>query len=130
MVSKQRGITLLSFIMVLIVIAMFAVIAMNLFPVYSEGFSVQNAMKSVANEPNAANTPLPVLQKSLQRHFDIDYIDSVQANNAKVIRDKGGNILNMTYEVRKHLVYNLDFVAMFDYEVDLSTSAPAGGDGD
>ena len=128
MASKQRGITLMSFVLVLIVIAIFAVLAMNLFPVYSEAFSVHNAMKSVAKEPGAAGMELPALQKSLQRHFDIDYIDSVQANNAKVIRDKGGNILNMTYEVRKHLVYNLDFVAMFDYNVPLSTTSPTGGD--
>jgi hypothetical protein len=125
MVSKQRGITLMSFVLVLIVIVLFAVVAMNLFPVYSEGFSVHNAMKSVAKEPNAAAMPLPALQTSLQRHFDIDYVDSVQGKDAKVIRDKGGNILNMTYEVRKHLFYNLDFVAMFDYNVPLnSNSAP------
>jgi hypothetical protein len=125
MASKQRGITLMSFVLVLIVIVMFAVVAMNLFPVYSEGFSVHNAMKSVAKEPNAANMALPALQSSLQRHFDIDYVDSVQGKDAKVIRDKGGNILNMTYEVRKHLFYNLDFVAMFDYNVPLnSNSAP------
>lgn len=128
MASKQRGITLMSFVMVLIVIVGAAFIAMNLFPVYSEGFSVHNAMKSVASEPNAANTPLPALQKSLQRHFDIDYVDSVQGKDAKVIRDKGGNILNMTYEVRKPLVYNLDFVAMFDYNVPLSTTSSTGGD--
>jgi hypothetical protein len=126
MASKQRGITLMSFVLVLIVIVMFAVVAMNLFPVYSEGFSVHNAMKSVAKEPNAAAMPLPALQTSLQRHFDIDYVDSVQGKDAKVIRDKGGNILNMTYEVRKHLFYNLDFVAMFDYNVPLNSNSAPG----
>jgi Tfp pilus assembly protein PilE len=120
MASKQRGITMLSFVMVLIVIVIFALVAMNLFPVYSEGFSVHNAMKSVADDPNAQNMPLPELQKSLQRHFDVDYVDSVQGKDAKLIREKGKNTLNMTYEVRKHLFYNLDFVAMFDYNVDLT----------
>ena len=130
MVTKQRGITLMGFIMVLMVGAIFAVVAMNLFPVYREGFSVKNAMESVAKTPNAANMSLPQLQKALQKHFDIDYVDSVDAKAATLIRDKGTQKLGLTYEVRKHLVYNLDFVAMFDYEVDLSTSGPAGGDGD
>jgi hypothetical protein len=127
MASKQRGITLMSFVLVLIVIVMFAVIAMNLFPVYSEGFSVHAAMKSLAKEPGAANMPLPTIQTSLQRRFDIDYVDSVQGKDAKVIRDKGGNILNMTYEVRKHLFYNIDFVAMFDYNVPLNPNSGATG---
>ena len=120
MAIKQRGITMLSFVLVLIVIVLFAVIAMNLFPVYNEGFSVHSAMKSVAKEPNAANMALPQVQKALQRHFDIDYVDSVQGRDAKLIREKGTNQLVMTYEVRKHLFYNLDFVAMFDYSVDMS----------
>jgi Tfp pilus assembly protein PilX len=120
MASKQRGITLMSFILVLIVVGLFAVIAMNLFPVYSEGFSVQNAMKSVAQEPNAANMSLTEAQRKLQKRFDIDYVDSVQGKDAKLERDKGVNNLVMTYEVRKHLFYNLDFVAMFDYRVDMS----------
>jgi uncharacterized protein (UPF0333 family) len=120
---KQRGITMLSFVLVLIVVVLFAVLAMNLFPVYSEGFSVHSAMKSVASEPNASNISLAAAQKSLQRHFDIDYVDSVKGKDAKIIREKGKNILNMTYEVRKPLFYNIDFVAMFDYNVDLTTGA-------
>jgi Tfp pilus assembly protein PilX len=120
MASKQRGITLMSFILVLIVIGLLAVVAMNLFPVYSEGFSVQSAMKSVAQEPNAANMSLTEAQRKLQKRFDIDYVDSVQGKDAKLERDKGVNNLVMTYEVRKHLFYNIDFVAMFDYRVDMS----------
>jgi hypothetical protein len=34
----------------------------------------------------------------------------------------------MKYEVRKHLFYNLDFVAMFDYKVDLSGAGASTGD--
>jgi Tfp pilus assembly protein PilE len=128
MASKQRGITLMSFILVLIVIGLLAVVAMNLFPVYSEGFSVQSAMKSVAQEPNAANMSLPEAQKKLQKHFDIDYVDSVKGKDAKIERDKGVNNLVMTYEVRKHLFYNLDFVAMFDYRVDMGGGASTSGD--
>jgi len=128
MANKQRGITLMSFVLVLIVIVIFAVIAMNLFPVYSEGFSVQSAMKSVAQEPNAANMSLPEAQKKLQKHFDIDYVDSVKGRDAKIERDKGVNNLVMTYEVRKHLFYNLDFVAMFDYHVDMGGGASAASD--
>ena len=117
MVSRQRGITLMSFILVLIVIAIFAVLAMNLFPVYREGFSVQNAMKSVAEQPGAQNMSQQQLQRALQKRFDIDYVDSVSAKQMQLVHDNSGNKMQMTYEVRKHMVYNLDFVAMFDYEV-------------
>jgi hypothetical protein len=128
--SKQRGITLMGFIMVLMVFAIFAVIAMNLFPVYREGFSVKNAMESVAKQPNAADMSITELQRSLQKHFDIDYVENVSAKEATLIRDEGAPKLGLTYEVRKHLVYNLDFVAMFDYEVDLTTGVASSKSGD
>ena len=123
MASKQRGITLLSFILVLIVIAIFAVLVMNLFPVYREAFSVESAMKGVANEPNAQNMSLGQLQRMLQKRFDIDYVDNVNAKQLTLVRDRAGNQLQMTYEVRKPLVYNLDFVAMFDYTVPIEGGA-------
>jgi hypothetical protein len=125
--SKQRGITLLGFIMVLIVLAIFAVVAMNLFPVYNEAFSVKSSMESVARQPGANDQSLTQLQRSLQKYLDINSVSSVEAKQAELIRDKGGNQLSMVYEVRKPLVYNLDFVAKFDFAVPLSTSSPSGG---
>jgi Tfp pilus assembly protein PilE len=125
MAGRQRGITLIGFVMVMLVVVVFAVVAMNLFPVYTEAHSIKAAMESVAKEPGVANMELEPLQRALQKHFDIDYVDSVNAKQAKIVHDQNGTGLNMAYEVRKHLVYNLDFVATFDYTVPLNASKPA-----
>ena len=125
MVSKQRGITLLGFILVMIVVAGMAVIAMNLVPVYSESFSVKRAMEDLATEPGAAQKTLPELQKMLQKRFDIDYVESVLAKEAKLERKDGVTQLLLNYEVRKPLVYNLDFVAKFDNTVVMGGGPPA-----
>ena len=126
MVSKQRGLTFLGFLMVMVVVAGIAIIAMNLVPVYSESFSVKRAMEDLAAEPGVENKDLVQLQKMLQKRFDIDYVESVIAKEAKLVRDKGKNQLVLNYEVRKPLVYNLDFVAKFDNTVDLGGGgAPA-----
>src|SRR5690242_11186094 len=119
MVSKQRGLTFIGFLLAMVVVAIFAIIAMNLVPVYSEAMSVKSAMKDLAGEPGADKQELLDLQKALQKRFDIDYVDSVAAKQAKLVRDNGKNQLVLDYEVRKPLVYNLDFVAKFDNAVDL-----------
>lgn len=116
--KKQRGITLMGFIMVLIVGAFFALIAMKLVPIYSEFFSVKSSMKSVAND-GLGDKELSEIQAALQRKFDIDYVDSVSAKQARIVPGTGGKQLNMNYEVRKPFVYNIDFVVKFDYSVDL-----------
>ena len=41
--------------------------------------------------------------------------------DAKLIRDKTGNSLSMTYEARKSFIYNIDFVVKFSYAVPLGS---------
>lgn len=45
--NAQRGITLLGFLMILMIVGFFAFLVMRLFPVYSEYYSVVSAMKGV-----------------------------------------------------------------------------------
>ena len=55
----------------------------------------------------------------LFRRFYISYVESVKSEHVKVTRNNGYN-LNVKYEVRRPLIYNLDFVAKFDKTVDLT----------
>src|SRR5205085_12285032 len=124
MYRKQRGITLMGFIMVATVAGFFALMGFKLFPAYSEYYGVVQAMKSVAGQPGADKMELSELQKGLQRRFDVGYVESVMGKQATLIRnEKGSNQLNMNYEYRKPLFYNLDYVAKFDYTVSLSQQA-------
>ena len=53
MKQKQKGMTLLGFVIVLSVVGFAAYILMKLFPMYSEYYSVRSAMKGLASEPGA-----------------------------------------------------------------------------
>ena len=45
MVNKPRGMTLMSFVIVLVVLGFFALIIMKLFPMYSEYYSLKKVME-------------------------------------------------------------------------------------
>lgn len=121
MYQKQRGITLMGFIMVATIAGLFALIGFKLFPAYSEYYGVVEAMKSIASQPGAANMDLTSLQRALQKRFDVGYVDTVSGKDATLIKDKAtGNELNMNYEYRAPLLYNIDYVAKFDYTVTLN----------
>ena len=49
--NTQRGMTLTSFLVVLIVVGFFLYVGMKLFPMYQEYYAVRSAMKSLSNEP-------------------------------------------------------------------------------
>ena len=53
--NTQRGMTLTSFLTVLIVVGFFLYIGMKLFPMYQEYYAVRSAMKSLANEPGVGS---------------------------------------------------------------------------
>ena len=117
--ASQRGMTLLGFLMVLAVVGIFAFVGMKLFPVYSEYYSVVQSMKGIQMEPGVANFPPEKIRVLLDKRFNISYIDSVKPQDITIKREKGYK-LRIAYEVRRPLVYNLDFVAKFDKTVDLT----------
>jgi hypothetical protein len=117
--KRVRGITLLGFLFGLIIAGFFAFIIMRLFPVYSEYYGVVQAMNAVAAEPGISGKTPEQIRESLNRKFYISYVTSVKPNNIRVTRQGGGYILNIKYEVRGPLAYNLEYVASFDRSVNL-----------
>jgi Tfp pilus assembly protein PilE len=114
-IAKQRGITLLGFIMVLAVVGVFAFVGFKLFPVYAEYYSAANDLKAACREPDAPKASLQEMRAKLDRRFNISYVDSIIVNkDVKLIKVGDNKSLNIKYEVRKPLIYNLDFVAKFD----------------
>lgn len=123
MKKHQYGITLTSFLMVLAVVGFFLFIGMKLFPMYQEYWAVGKAIKSVANDDSVPTDPNSI-RRSLDKHFDVGYIDSITGKDIQVERaSNGGMLIVADYEVRKPLMYNLDIVGKFRVE---EIKQPAG----
>ena len=113
--KAQRGITLIGFIMLLAVVGVFLFVGFKLFPVYAEYYSAVTDLKASCKEPDAPNANLQQMRAKLDRRFNISYVDSINTQkDVKLIVDGDKRMINIKYEVRKPLIYNLDFVAKFD----------------
>ena len=120
--SKQRGITLIGFIIVLVVIGFFAYMGMVIGPAYSEYYGVRKAMNFVAAEASPNQPDMEAVRKGLDRQFNVGYVENVTGKDAKLVRDKvRGNLLELQYEVRKPFVYNIDFIMKFAYTTPLGS---------
>lgn len=117
-ISTQKGLTLMSFLIVLAVVGFFIFVGMKLFPVYNEYWSVVGDMKALAAEPGVQNLTPEQVRDRLTRRFNISYVGSVKQENIKITRQNGYK-LTVAYEVRRNLMYNLDFVASFNKTVSL-----------
>ncbi len=118
--KSQQGMTLMSFLVVLAVVGFAAYIAMKLFPMYQEYYSVRSAAKGLAGEPGVANMDPSKIEDLFFRRLYINYSENVKPENVKIDRIEGGWNMKVNYEVRRPLVSNLDVVGVFDVSQDLT----------
>ena len=126
MKRKQSGLSLVGFLVVLAVVGFAAYVGMKLFPMYQEYYSVQSAMKGLANEPGVADMDPAKIQDLFFRRLYINYSENVKPQNVKFERTEGGWKMRVNYEVRRPLVGNLDVVGRFDSTQELTRRG--GGD--
>ena len=117
--AKASGLTLIGFIIVLAVVGVFAYVGMKLFPMYSEFYSVKQALKGLAAEPGITNTDPAKVKDLLFRRLYVSYAENVKPNNVKITRDGKGYVVTVSYEVRRELIGNLDVVGKFHAAEDL-----------
>jgi hypothetical protein len=124
MKRSQQGITLISFILILALVGFFGFIGMRLFPVYSEYYSAVNDIKAVTQTAGVEKESMEKIRDHLYRRFQISYVESIDLQkHVKMFKDQDGKTLHLQYEVRRPMMYNLDFVAKFDRKFPLNQRA-------
>jgi hypothetical protein len=120
-IRKQKGLTLIGFVIVLSMVIFVAFIGMKIGPIYMEYYSVVSAMNGVASERGSANlSPFDVRVKVLNRLYVSYSAENVHDQHIKLTRSSNGVNLRVAYEVRKPVIGNLDVVAKFDRTVRLA----------
>ena len=110
---KQTGLTLIGFIIVLAVVGLFIYVGMKLVPMYTEFYSVKQALKGLSEEPNIAQQDPGRIKDLFFRRLYISYSENVKPQNVKIRRADNGWQMDVQYEVRVPLVFNLDVVGKF-----------------
>jgi type II secretory pathway pseudopilin PulG len=118
MKSKQAGITLIGFLIVLAVAGFFAFMAMKLMPSYTEYMGVVKAMNQVASEGVDGKT-LDEVRRELMFKLNFQYVDDATIHPSDINFQQGarGNELHVSYDKQVPFMYNIDFLIHFDKSV-------------
>jgi len=129
MKNRQHGIGFIGWITILGVLAFFVLIALRLFPLYNEKFTVITSMHAVANQPNAANMSTKDVRKTFLRNMQISsntvrFTDKTVKNLVKVVTDKKTKkrYISIAYEGRNVFVKDIQFLIVFDQKIQLGGS--------
>ena len=113
--KRQRGMTLIGFLLLLSAAVFVAYIGIKLVPIYLNYYSVVDAMNDLADEPNAANLSEAQIRQSMQRRLTVNYVRDLSPESFQVVRGNGVMLI-VEYEVREPLIGNVDAVVSFRRE--------------
>ena len=118
MKSKQSGITLIGFIVVLAVAGFFAYMAMKLVPAYMEYAGVAKAMNQIASEGVEGKT-LDQVRRDLAFKLSFQYTADSTIHPSDITFGQGasGNELRVSYDKDVPFMYNIDFLIHFSKAV-------------
>lgn len=119
--KKQQGMTVISMVLILGVIAFFATVALRLVPMYQEYFGVVNIMKGMQEEITENKLTKNQANILLVRRFNTGYIDSVKKENIEYLR--GSNNVSISkividYEVRVPFMAQISLIGNFHIEAE------------
>ena len=120
--KRQKGITLIGFVFVLVVAAFVVYTGMKLVPVYMDYFNVAKALNTVATQSAAGNMSVAEVQRQMQTQQLSQYFgdSDIEANNITVTTSpNGGSMLNLTYDKKIPWIYNIDFLVHFKKSIAL-----------
>ena len=111
--AKQRGMTIMGWLLVAIAIAATVTVALRLGPHYLDFRTIQAVMSGLpASEVHLMTTK--DIQELLKKRFKINNIRDLDLRDAVTIdRTKEETVLIVDYERREPLIYNVDAVMVF-----------------
>lgn len=120
--EKQRGMTLIGWLLVLALVGFFATLAIRLVPMYQEYFGVVQIMKDMEVELRNNKLSKNEVQTLMQRRFNIGYIHNVKKENIEILRGKHTAHVTkiiVDYEVREPFIAQISLVGHFHKEIDV-----------
>lgn len=111
---RQTGFTLWSGLYVLITLGIIAFIAVRSVPVYLNNQEIQHALTEVAHNPAMQHADAIAIQHAVARHFEAGYAAGVSSRDVSVSREGRTRVLELQYEIRRPLAFNMSLLYSFD----------------
>jgi hypothetical protein len=111
---RQRGLSMIGWLAVLVLIAAGISLTLKLLPHYIDFRTMQSVLRGLpANEVHTMSRP--ALFESIDRRFTINNLREFKIRDIiEVERSRDATVLVVNYERREHLFFNIDVVINFN----------------
>lgn len=110
---KQRGVSMFGFMLIAIVVIIFAMLAMKLVPAYIEFFSVKKILNAMGQDSEVKSMSNAEIRDSFAKRADVGYVTVVKPADLNIDRSGGNVMISTEYEYRTPLVANISLIVDF-----------------
>jgi hypothetical protein len=115
---KQRGVTAIGWVFLLIPMALTLYAGIRVGPVYLNYWRIVDSMQKTASEFKSDDTvSATAIKNSLARRFDIGYVDKIDVNDIDVKKGDKGWEMTLAYDGVAPLFSKINIVISFDKTV-------------
>ena len=111
--TRQRGMSMLGFLFVTVVVVVCVMVGFRVLPAYIEYYSVQKALEKSLAEAKDLNSAAEI-RKAFQRHADAGYIDSVSGRDIDVVKIKNEVTASASWTRKLPMVANVSLLLEFE----------------
>jgi len=112
--KKQQGLTFISLVFVLGLIAFFVILGLKIGPIYLNHSKVVNTLAELKKTTDVEGQSEAEIRDSLSKRFTINYVDDVTQKDITITRHENYLKVVIAYEVVTNIVGNLSVLVEFN----------------
>ena len=117
--DRQRGITLISLLIIATFVGSYAFALLRIMPFYLEQMKVSTTLNDVETSLSGSGANLVQIRDAIDKRLDIEMVRGLRAKDFKIKKSSGGYSVNAKYERRAPYIGNLYLVVAFDQTIEI-----------
>ena len=117
--ARQRGVTAIGWLILLIPFAIIAYACIRLAPIYLNYMAVARSLNELTNEYASGGATPDTIRSSLQKRFDVENVDYPEVKDISITRDGQGWTVEAAYYDQAPLFAHITLQVQFDKSVTL-----------
>ncbi|HET7370921.1 MAG TPA: DUF4845 domain-containing protein [Gammaproteobacteria bacterium] len=114
--TSQRGMSLISMLLVAVIAVVVMLLVIRLFPVYYDSYVVSSIFSEVSNDARGKTSD--EIRDTIERRFEVNEVNMISIREVKITPVRGGGSdVSLHYEQRVPFIGNLGLIATFDKHV-------------
>ena len=119
MKHRQRGMTFLGLVVILVILGTAVYAGLRLVPVFLDYTKVARSLEQVRDEYSAVNTSQREIRNSLERRWDVEDVRGIEWQEIEITKTQDGFDMRAAYDVTAPFIANVAFLVSFDKTVSI-----------